>query len=148
MEILFNKMMRINNEQENLNDNNIENIDTNNNNLDQLDNLNSIEEDFNKYLKNTEEKIDNNINLNERIRIDLKIFKRTGIRSDLLKSILNLVKNIPATSVEIERLFSMAVFICNKYRNRFDAETVNYILLVKTYFLQSNLKFHSTKQPY
>ena len=78
----------------------------------------------------------------DKIRIDLDIFKKNGILSEELALVLNFVRKIPATSVTIERLFSIANFLCNKYRNRFDSEMLNYILILRSYFKQSELLFH------
>lgn len=89
-----------------------------------------------------------NFDLKAKIKYDYRLFKSTGNLSDILIRILNSVKETP-TSIGLERLPSIATYLYNKYRDRFDGKMLNTILVLRSYFLQKDIVFHTPiKEPY
>lgn len=61
-------------------------------------------------------------------------FESDGVRGEYLSAIHDYLLTIKPTSVEAERAFSAAGYICSSIRSRLADDTINNICFLRSYF--------------
>ena len=70
------------------------------------------------------------------LQTEMNLFENTGQRSDSLKFLLLILKNIAPTSIACEKGFSLAGNIISKLRARLGDGTIDDLCFEKSYFLK------------
>lgn len=70
------------------------------------------------------------------LRMEMSLYENGGKRGRYLDELYNHLMSIPPTSVESERAFSAANYICNKIRSRLNDNTLDSICFLRTLFQQ------------
>lgn len=73
-------------------------------------------------------------NLLKLIRQELNLFENNGNRGLLLTKAYRCLFEIKPTSIESERAFSSAGYICSKIRSRMNDDTLDHLCFLRTYF--------------
>lgn len=71
------------------------------------------------------------------IKKEIRFFEEEGIRGHYLKSVYDFLLTIPPTSVESERVFSLANSICTKIRTRLNDETIDILCFLRSHFINN-----------
>lgn len=78
------------------------------------------------------------MSLSEIIQTEMKIFENHGEKGKHLLFIYNSLLSIKPTSVEAERAFSSAGFICNPFKSGMSDETLDHTCFLRAYFKKSD----------
>lgn len=73
-------------------------------------------------------------NLLKSIRQELNLFENGGNRGLFLTKAYNCLLEIRPTSIESERAFSSAGYICSKIRSRMNDDTLDHLCFLRTFF--------------
>lgn len=73
-------------------------------------------------------------NFEKIIRAEMSEFESTGIKGKYLSLVHNYLNTITPTSVEAERAFSAAGYICSPIRNKMSDKTIDTICFLRAYF--------------
>ncbi|KAL0895021.1 hypothetical protein ABMA27_013490 [Loxostege sticticalis] len=68
------------------------------------------------------------------LKREMTLFECGGNRGKYLEAVYTYVKSIPPTSVEAERAFSAAGYLCNKIRSNLKDETLDTLSFLRKYF--------------
>lgn len=72
--------------------------------------------------------------LDQLLKHEMTLFECGGNRGIYLEAAYNCVKTIPPTSVEAERAFSAAGYMCNKIRSNLKDDTLDMLSFLRKYF--------------
>lgn len=72
------------------------------------------------------------------IKIEMALFENGGLRGKYLQKAYDRLITIPPTSVESERVFSSAKYMCNHLRSRLSDETMDTLSFLRSHYLNSN----------
>lgn len=92
-----------------------------------------LQEEIENSMKTPEPAIHNQ-DLDAILKKEMSLYENGGIRGRYLESVYKYLLTVPPTSVESERAFSAAGYICNKLRSRLDEETIDALIFLRSYF--------------
>lgn len=121
------------------NRNNVDNVNHYDDNFDVLEE--SFEQTLNAAIKKANVVSNSNATCSS-IKKELKLFEACGKKTQNIENLYKALLTIRPTSVESERVFSTAGVLVNKIRNRLSDESINALIVLKTYF-QQNIKMSS-----
>lgn len=82
----------------------------------------------------TEEEVPDQREISDVLRIEIELFLNKSPRGKHLEYIYQSLLTVRPTSVESERIFSSAGYICNKLRTKLNDETLDTISFLRSYF--------------
>ena len=77
--------------------------------------------------------------LTSSVRKEMTLFGEQGVRGKYLEKIFNYLKTIRPTSVESERAFSAAGYLCTKIRSRLGDNSLDTLAFLRSYFMKNDL---------
>ena len=93
--------------------------------------------------KNESEELLTEGGLSAAVKMEIQLFETNGFKLgslNLLQSAYSSLLTVSPTSVESERAFSSAGYLCNKFRSRLSDEMLNTICFLRAYFQCNNAK--------
>jgi len=82
-----------------------------------------------------------NPGLEQKIKDEISFFEKTGTRGTYLQNVYDFLMTIVPTSVESERAFSAAGYICTKIRSSLDDETIDCLCFLRAYYNKHNASY-------
>ena len=79
-------------------------------------------------------------NIATTVKTELHFFDINKRKESNLSFVYSSLLSVPGTSVESERAFSSAGYICNKFRSRLSDEMLDKICFLRSFFQTKNLK--------
>lgn len=79
--------------------------------------------------------------LEQKIKDEITFFEKTGTKGTYLQNVYDFLMTIVPTSVESERAFSAAGYICTKIRSSLDDETIDCLCFLRAYFNKQNASY-------
>ncbi|KAL0850731.1 hypothetical protein ABMA28_006673 [Loxostege sticticalis] len=81
-------------------------------------------------------RIDSYGDIGTTIKIEMALFENGGDRGHFLSLAYKYLSSIPPTSVEPERIFSAAGFICNRLRSSLSDQSLDVISFLRSYYIE------------
>lgn len=78
------------------------------------------------------------LDLGTKIQVEMGLFDGGGQRGTHLTRAYNLLLSIPPSSVEAERVFSSASYLCNRLRTKMNADTLDALSFLRSYYQSLN----------
>lgn len=79
--------------------------------------------------------------LEQKIKDEITFFEKTGTKGTYLQNVYDFLMTIVPTSVESERAFSAAGYICTKIRSSLDDEAIDCLCFLRAYFNKQNASY-------
>ncbi|XP_061720920.1 uncharacterized protein LOC133527772 [Cydia pomonella] len=74
------------------------------------------------------------LDLNTKINVEMALYDSGGQRSDSLERAYNSLRTIPPTSVEAERVFSAAGYLCNHLRSKMKEDSIDALSFLRSHY--------------
>ena len=69
----------------------------------------------------------------------MTFYKEQGIREKYLDKVFNRLKTVWSTSVESERAFPAASYLCTKIKSRLEDKSLDILAFLRCYFMKNKL---------